>query len=88
MEEKEAGRQVVKRWERKNEKCPQLSVKGLYYWSGEMGVRNPESFVGDLGSFKLHGAMGRVSPLLRPKGEFSMLAVAVERGVPDPHSLG
>lgn len=53
-----------------------------------MGVRNPESFVGDLGSFKLHGAMGRVSPLLRPKGEFSMLAVEVERGVPDPHSLG
>lgn len=29
-----------------------------------------------------------LSPLLSPKGEFSRLAVAVERGVPDPHSLG
>lgn len=47
-----------------------------------MGVCNPGS-LGWRGGSKLHGAMGGVSPTLSQKGEFSMLAEAVGRGIPD-----
>lgn len=52
-----------------------------------MGVHN-HGFFGGAGDSKLYGAMGEVSPTLSQREEFSRLAAAVERGVPDPHSLG
>lgn len=52
-----------------------------------MGVHN-HGFFGGRVTLKLYGAMGEVFPTLSQKEEFSRLAAAVERGVPDPHSLG